>query len=131
MDVLQRHIYLLRGADAEGNQREHVQMTVDEGGPAVHEERPAAPEHDGNRLSLAATVSATSRRGASASQGSGALHRRPAVFKRFVVAESGSMSGERLPGWRSKAMRVASRSNAVGSSNADAFITESVAVTWR
>ena len=63
-----------------------------------------------------AAQSATSRRGASASQGSGALHRRPAVFTRCVVAESGSISGERLPGWRSNAMRVASRSNAVGSS---------------
>ena len=33
-------------ADAEGDQREHVEAAVDERVPAADEERPAAPEHD-------------------------------------------------------------------------------------
>ncbi len=36
-------------AGADGNQREHVELTRHERAPAAHEERPAGPQHDGRR----------------------------------------------------------------------------------
>ena len=43
------HAVAVRGADAERDQREHVQVAVDDRRPAALEERPAAPEHDRRR----------------------------------------------------------------------------------
>ena len=36
----------VRDADAQPDEREHVQAAVDDRLPGAHEERPAAPEHD-------------------------------------------------------------------------------------
>ena len=43
------HAVAVRGADAERDQREHVQVAVHDRRPAADEERPAAPQHDRRR----------------------------------------------------------------------------------